>query len=433
MRSATHKVLHPVGGRPMLLHLMASLGSLAPDRTVVVAGDRADQIESALAGTSVAIAIQQPQLGTGHAVAQAEAALAAFSGDALILFGDAPLVSADTMQRLLDALHGPADPMLAVLAFRTDAPGAYGRVIVNDAGHVERIVEARDASPAELAVTLVNAGMMAVRGGALFPLLDRLSNDNAAGEYYLTDIVGLVTGDGGRAAAVEAPAGELLGVNTRAELAQVEAAFQQQRRQALMLAGVQMVAPETVFLSYDTVIGADSIVEPFVVFGPGVTVADRVTILGHSHIEGALIESDCRVGPFARLRPGTILRAGARVGNFVETKKAEIGPGAKANHLSYVGDAIVGADANIGAGTITCNYDGFGKHRTEIGRQVFVGSHATLIAPLCIGDGAVIGAGSWVGRDVPAGATHVARGVPELRPDGAERLRAHLRRRALQS
>lgn len=429
MRSALHKVLHPVGGRPMLLHLMATLGQLAPARTVVVAGDRAHQIEAAIADTGAAIAIQEPQLGTGHAVAQGRSALSGFDGDVLVLFGDAPLVSAGTMRALLGALHGPGSPALAVLAFRTDAPGAYGRVIAGPGGHVERIVEARDATPAELAVTLVNAGMMAVRGGALFGLLDRLSNSNAAGEYYLTDIVGLATGDGAQVAVVEAPAGELLGVNTRVELAAVEAAFQAQRRHALMLAGVHLVAPDTVFLSHDTDIGADSVVEPFVVFGPGVRVGEGVSILGHSHIEGAVIEPGCTVGPFARLRPGTVLRAGARVGNFVETKKAELGAGAKANHLSYVGDASVGAGANIGAGTITCNYDGYFKYRTVIGSGAFIGSNSALVAPVTIGDGAIVGAGSTITADVPADALALARGAQVVKPGRAARFRATMQAR----
>lgn len=422
MRSATHKVLHAIGGLPMLRHLMATLDALQPERTVVVVGDRAEQVESALAGFPATIAVQQPQRGTGHAVQQAEAALAGFLGDVLILFGDAPLVSARTMALLLERLRSGAT--LAVLAFEPDEPGAYGRVILNADGGVDAMVEAKDATPDQLAVRLCNAGIMAVRSEALFGLLAQVTDDNAAGEYYLPDIVGLALNAGGRAAIVTASADEVAGVNSRADLAAVEAMFQRRRRAEMMDAGVTLVAPDTVFFAADTRLAEDVTVEPYVVFGPGVVVARGTTIHSHSHIEGATIGENCAVGPFARLRPGTVLGAGAKIGNFVETKKTVLGDGAKANHLTYLGDATVGANANIGAGTITCNYDGFGKYPTIIGEDAFIGSNSALVAPVTIGDGAIVGAGSVITSDVEAGALATARGVLQQKPGWATRFRA---------
>lgn len=429
MRSEKHKVLHPIGGRPMLMHLLASLDTLAPQRRVVVVGDRADQLERALEGQDVAVAVQSPQLGTGHAVLQAEDALSGFSGIVLILFGDVPLLTAATMERLVQALEGPEAPAIAVLAFRPDEPGAYGRVIADDQGAILKMVEAKDATDAELAVTLCNSGLMAVRSGHLFDLLKMVGNANAAGEYYLPDIVMLARAAGLRAAVLEGSADEMIGVNSRAELAAAEALFQQRRRGELMAAGVTMVAPETVFLSHDTQLGRDCLVEPNVVFGPGVKAGENVLIRAHSHIEGAEIGDGCEVGPFARLRPGTVLGAGARVGNFVETKKAVLGPGAKANHLTYLGDAEVGANANIGAGTITCNYDGFFKYRTIIGEGAFIGSNSSLVAPVTIGAGAIVGAGSAITRDVPDDALEVTRADQSRREGWAARFRDRMKAR----
>ncbi|MGQ5701682.1 bifunctional UDP-N-acetylglucosamine diphosphorylase/glucosamine-1-phosphate N-acetyltransferase GlmU [Sandaracinobacteroides sp. A072] len=429
MRSEKHKVLHPIGGRPMLMHLLASLDTLAPQRRVVVVGDRADQLERALEGQDVAVAVQSPQLGTGHAVLQAEGALSGFSGIVLILFGDVPLLTAATMERLVQALEGPEAPAIAVLAFRPDEPGAYGRVIADDQGAILKMVEAKDATDAELAVTLCNSGLMAVRSGHLFDLLKMVGNANAAGEYYLPDIVMLARAAGLRAAVLEGSADEMIGVNSRAELAAAEALFQQRRRGELMAAGVTMVAPETVFLSHDTQLGRDCLVEPNVVFGPGVKAGENVLIRAHSHIEGAEIGDGCEVGPFARLRPGTVLGAGAKVGNFVETKKAVLGPGAKANHLTYLGDAEVGANANIGAGTITCNYDGFFKYRTIIGEGAFIGSNSSLVAPVTIGAGAIVGAGSAITRDVPDDALEVTRADQSRREGWAARFRDRMKAR----
>lgn len=424
MRSALHKVLHPLGGRPMLMHLMGSLESLAPERRVVVVGDKAEQLRDALAGTDVALAVQEPQLGTGHAVLQAEAALAGFAGTVLILFGDVPLVSAATMEQLAATVDAADGPAIAVLGFRPDVPGAYGRVIADADGRIQRMVEAKDATPDELAVRLCNAGLMAVRSEHLVPLLKQLGNANAAGEYYLVDIVMLAAAQGLGSVVLEAWADEVVGVNSRAELAQAEALFQARRRHELMASGVTLVAPETVFLSWDTEIGADTVVEPNCVFGPGVRVAGGVTIRAFSHLEGAEVATGCEVGPYARLRPGSRLEAGAKVGNFVETKKAVLGPGAKANHLSYIGDATVGAKANIGAGTITCNYDGFSKYRTEIGAGAFVGSNTALVAPVRVGDGAIVGAGSVITSDVGSDALALTRATQEQKAGWAARFRA---------
>jgi bifunctional UDP-N-acetylglucosamine pyrophosphorylase/glucosamine-1-phosphate N-acetyltransferase len=406
MKSSLHKVLHPVAHKAMMLHLVDNLAGLAPDHTVVVVGARREQVEAALAGRAISIATQSPQLGTGHAVQQAEAALTGFDGDVLILYGDAPLVTAATMARLRDALTADVDAV--VLGFRPADAGAYGRIIA-DGATITAMVEYKDASPAERAVTLCNSGLMAVRASALFPLLARVGNANAAGEYYLPDIIGLIIADGGTAQVIETDADEVAGVNSRAELAGVEAIWQRRRRAAAMADGVTLIDPGSVFFAHDTAIANDVTIEPFVVFGPGVDIATGTTIHAHSHIEGASIGEGCSVGPFARLRPGTVLGAKARIGNFVETKKAVLGAGAKANHLTYLGDATIGAGANIGAGTITCNYDGFFKYPTVIGAGAFIGSNSALVAPVTIGDGAIVGAGSTITADVPADALALVR------------------------
>jgi bifunctional UDP-N-acetylglucosamine pyrophosphorylase/glucosamine-1-phosphate N-acetyltransferase len=422
MKSDTHKVLHPIGGRPMLMHLLASLDELNPQRRVVVVGDKAEQLQAALSGSDVQLAVQDPQLGTGHAVLQAEAGLAGFSGVALILFGDVPLVRADTMARLVAAVNAGA--AIAVLGFRPPNPAAYGRVIADAGDRILKMVEAKDATPGELAVPLCNAGLMAVDATRLFALLKRVGNDNAAGEYYLPDIVMLANADSDVCRVLEAGTDEVLGVNSRSELAEAEALFQSLRRTELMAGGVTMIAPETVFLSFDTRIGRDSLVEPNVVFGPGVTLGDGVTIRAFSHLEGADVAGGCEVGPYARLRPGTVLGEGAKIGNFVETKKAVLGPGAKANHLTYLGDATIGAKANIGAGTITCNYDGFGKYPTTIGEGAFIGSNSALVAPVTIGDGAIVAAGSVITQDVAADALALGRAPQVSKTGWAARFRA---------
>lgn len=419
MKSARHKVLHAIAGKPMLRHLMDSLATLAPARTVVVVGALGEQVAAEVSGRADVVQ-QSPQLGTGHAVQQAQDALADFDGKILVLYGDAPLVPAATMQRLLDALAD--DVAVAVLGFRPDDPGAYGRIIAAD-GAILKMVEYKDASPAERAETLCNSGLMAVRGRDLFALLARVTNNNAAGEYYLPDVVGLALADGRACRVIETAADEVAGANSRAELAQLETIFQRRRRAELMAAGVTMQAPETVFLCADTSIAADVAIEPFVVFGPGVTIASGTRIRAHSHIEGAEIGANCEIGPFARLRPGTRLADGVKIGNFVETKNAELGAGAKANHLSYLGDARIGAGANIGAGTITCNYDGFFKYRTTIGAGAFIGSNSALVAPVTIGDGAIVAAGSTVTRDVAGDALALVRPEQTEKPGWAARFR----------
>lgn len=423
MKSDTHKVLHPIAGRPMLLHLIESVGALAPSRTIVVVGAGREQVEAAVAPHGAETVHQAEQLGTGHAVRQAETALAGFDGDVLILYGDVPLVPTATMRRMLDRLHGADNPAAVVLGFRPLDPAAYGRVIADRDGHIVKMVEFKDATPEERAETLCNSGLMAVRAQELFRLLARVGNDNAAGEYYLPDIVMLASADGRPSAVIETPAHEVIGVNSRSELAELEAEWQAARRARAMAEGATLIAPETVWFSYDTRIGRDVTIEPNVVFGPGAEVADDVVIHAFSHIEGARIESGASVGPFARLRPGTVLGEGAKIGNFVETKKAVLGPGAKANHLTYLGDATVGAGANIGAGTITCNYDGFFKYGTEIGAGAFIGSNSALVAPVRIGAGAIVGAGSVVTRDVDADALALARAPQEAKPGRAKRFR----------
>jgi bifunctional UDP-N-acetylglucosamine pyrophosphorylase/glucosamine-1-phosphate N-acetyltransferase len=428
MKSDLHKVLHPIAGRPMLLHLLATAETLSPQRKVVVVGAGREQVERAVAGHDVAIAVQAEQLGTGHAVAQARDALGGFEGDVLILYGDVPLVRAETMQALIARLNADDAPACVVLGFRPEEPSAYGRIIA-DGSIIDRMVEYKDASPVERAVTLCNSGLMAVRSADLFALLDGVGNDNAAGEYYLPDIVMLAAADGRPSAVVETDAHEVAGVNSRAELAALEAEWQARRRLEAMCDGVTLVAPETVFFAHDTKIERDVTVEPNVVFGPGVVVEQGAVIHAFCHLEGALVRSGANIGPYARLRPDADIGEGARVGNFVEVKKATLAKGAKANHLSYIGDATVGEGANIGAGTITCNYDGFGKYQTIIGAGAFIGSNSALVAPVTIGAGAIVGAGSTVTADVSPDALALVRPPQEEKPGWAARFRERMRAR----
>ena len=409
MRSDTHKVLHPIAGRPMLEHLLDTVDRLGADRRVVVVGKGREQVEAALAGHDALIAVQAEQKGTGHAVQQAQAALAGFDGTVIILYGDTPFVAAGTLDGMRERLEAPDQPGVVVLASCPADPGAYGRVILGEKDSIARMVEYRDANPAERAVRLCNSGMMAVRAGDLFRWLAQVGNANAAGEYYLPDIVMIAAAEGRGAVAIETDPWQTAGVNSRAELAALEHDWQQRRRGQALEEGATLIDPESVWFSFDTVLGRDVTIEPHVVFGPGVSVADRATIRAFSHIEGASVGAEAEVGPFARLRPGAELGRRARVGNFVEVKKARLGDGAKANHLTYLGDAEVGAGANIGAGTITCNYDGFSKYRTRIGERAFIGSNSALVAPVTIGDRAIVGAGSVVTRDVEADALGVTR------------------------
>ena len=423
MKSDLHKVLHPIAGQPMLGHLIGAVDTLGATAKVVVTGAGREQVEAFVAPLGVAVTTQEPQLGTAHAVQQGERALAGFDGDVLILYGDVPLVRPETMQAMLDRLNAADAPAAVVLGFRPADALAYGRIIAKADGTIEKMVEYKDASPAERDVDLCNSGLMAVRAADLWPLLAAVGNDNAAKEYYLPDIIMIAAAQGRTSAVIEAEAWEVAGVNSRAELATVEAEWQQRRRATAMADGASLIAPETVWFAHDTVVGRDVTIEPQVFFGPGVTIGDGVMIHGFSHIEGAVIRNGAEIGPYARLRPGADIGEQAKIGNFVEVKKAKFGKGAKANHLSYIGDADVGAKANIGAGTITCNYDGFLKYRTVIGAGAFVGSNSALVAPVAIGDGAIVGAGSVLTRDVEADALAVARGKQENHPGWATKFR----------
>ena len=418
MKSDLHKVLHPIAGRPMLKHLLASLGELNPARQVIVAGDRREQIEAALAGSGAEVVVQEPQLGTAHAALMAKQALAGFDGLVLVCFGDVPFLSSATAARLCAALDGAK---VAVLGFRPADTAAYGRIIADAAGTVTKMVEHKDASPEERAVNLCNSGVIVAHSDDMWRLLAKVDCNNAAQEYYLPDVATHAIAEGARVAVVEADESEVMGINSRAELAEAEGRWQQRRRRAAMDDGATLIAPETVWFAWDTQLGRDVLIEPNVFFGPGVTVADGVKIRANCHIEGASLASGVEVGPFARLRPGTVLEEKAKIGNFVEVKKATMGAGAKANHLSYIGDAEVGAGANIGAGTITCNYDGYFKYKTIIGERAFIGSNSALVAPVKIGADAIVAAGSAVTRDVAAGELRIVRGEQLVKPGWADR------------
>ena len=428
MKSGRHKVLHPIAGRAMIDHLLASLEALQPARTVVVVGQGREQLEKHLAGRAEVV-VQEPQLGTAHAVQQAEAALAGFAGDVLVLYADVPFVRAGTMRAMLDRLDLEDGPAAVVLGFEPPDTLSYGRVIASG-DRIAWMVEHKDASEDQRKVGLCNSGLLAARAEDIFPLLARVGNDNAQGEFYLPDIVNLAIEDGRTCAVVrtEDP-DEVAGINSRAELAEAEDRWQRGRRQQAMADGASLVAPETVFFSWDTQLGRDVTVEPNVVFGPGVGVADGATIHAFCHLEGARIGGGVSVGPFARLRPGTVLEPGSRVGNFVEVKNAVLGQGAKANHLTYLGDATVGAGANIGAGTITCNYDGYFKHRTTIGPRAFIGSNSALIAPVSIGADAIVAAGSAVSRDVADGELRMVRAEQLVKPGWADRFHDAMRKK----
>lgn len=425
MRSDTHKVLHPIAGRPMLMHLLATVEAMGAGRSVVVVGKGREQLEKALAGHGVATALQAEQKGTGHAVQMAEEALGGVDGPVLILYGDTPFVTRETLQDMLDRLNADDDPGVVVLASSPADGKTYGRVILGEGDRISKMVEYKDANEAERAVKLCNSGMMAVGSKDLFRWLAKVGNANAAGEYYLPDIVMIAKDEGRNPVVIEGEPFETAGVNSRAELAALEEDWQSRRRWQALELGATLIDPESVWFSADTELGRDCTIEPHVVFGPGVKIADGATIRAFSHIEGAVIATGCEVGPFARLRPGTVLGEGAKVGNFVEVKKAELGAGAKASHLSYIGDATVGEKANIGAGTITCNYDGFGKYQTEIGAGAFIGSNSALVAPVIIGAGAIVGAGSVVTKNVAPDELVIARGEQKGFAGWAARFRAH--------
>jgi bifunctional UDP-N-acetylglucosamine pyrophosphorylase / glucosamine-1-phosphate N-acetyltransferase len=430
MRSDTHKVLHPIAGKALLMHLLDSVDRLGAERRVVVVGKGRDQVEKAIAGRNVTIAHQAEQKGTAHAVQQAREALAGYDGAVLILYGDTPFVEPETLKRMLDRLDGGGGPGVVVLASTPADPLNYGRIMLGEGDRIAKMVEFKDATDEERAVRLCNSGMMAVRAEDLFRWLDQVGNDNAAGEYYLPDVVNIAAAEGRDAVVIEGDPYETAGVNSRAELAHLELDWQRRRREQALQDGATLIDPESVWFAADTKLGRDVTVEPHVVFGPGVEIADGATIKAFSHIEGATISTKAVIGPFARLRPGAKIGEKAKVGNFVEVKKAVLGPGAKVNHLSYIGDADIGADANIGAGTITCNYDGFGKYNTVIGEGAFIGSNSALVAPVTVGDGAIVGAGSVITKDVDADSLAVERSEQKGIAGWAKRFREKMTRKA---
>ena len=422
MKSSTPKVLHKVAGLPILGHVIAALREAGVSRIMVVTSPDGEAVRAYARAQDCESVIQDKQLGTGHAAAAAGAALADFSGTLIINNGDMPMVTADTIRASLDAAAATG---FSILAFRPADPGAYGRVLTDREGHLDRIVEYKDAGEAERAVTLCNAGTLATDAAKFFRWAAALDNKNAQGEFYLTDVPAIAKKDGVKCAIAIADEIAVMGVNSRAELAEAEARMQQRLRARALANGVGMIAPETVYLSHDTVIEADAQIGPYVVFGPGVRIASGVEIKAFSHVEGADVGRGAIVGPYARLRPGAKIADNAHIGNFVEIKNAAIESGAKVNHLTYIGDARIGAGANIGAGTITCNYDGFRKTHTDIGAGAFIGSNSALIAPVRIGDGAIIGAGSVIAKDVAADALALTRAEQKETPGWARGFRAH--------
>ncbi|WP_269514259.1 bifunctional UDP-N-acetylglucosamine diphosphorylase/glucosamine-1-phosphate N-acetyltransferase GlmU [Brevundimonas subvibrioides] len=417
MKSPVPKVLHPVGHRAMLDHAIDAAEALGCERIVVVVGAHSPEVRAHVVKRlgEDAIAVQDPPLGTGHAVRAAEAVLGDFVGQVVVTYGDVPLLRASDIEAVFGAHDG-----VTVIGFEAADPGAYGRLVM-DGDTLTAITEAKEASAEVLALTTCNSGVMAAPVGLLFDLLAEVTNENARGEFYLTDVVELARKRGAPTRAVMASEDSVMGVNAQAELATAEALFQKVQRETFLAAGVTMSAPETVHFAWDTRVGAGTVIEPFVVFGPGVTVAERARIRSFSHIEGATVATGAEVGPYARLRPGADLGEGTKVGNFVEVKNVRMEAGAKANHLSYLGDGSVGAGANIGAGTIFCNYDGFNKARTVVGEGAFVGSNSALVAPVSIGAGAIVGSGSVITEDVPADAMALGRGR-QVNKDGAGRV-----------
>ena len=420
MNSDLPKVLHPIAQAPMLVHAMRAGSVLSPERTVIVTGHGSEAVAKVAQDEDgdARIAVQEEQLGTAHAVGQARTALDGFDGDIVVLYGDTPFLQPDTLERMVEA-RSRND--LVILGFDAADPARYGRLVMNG-DTLERIVEFKDASDEERAITFCNSGLLACNAQLLFPLIDAVENNNASGEYYLTDVVEIARKRGLNVTAVACDEAQTLGVNSRADLAAADAVFQARARAELLDMGVTLMAPDTVYLSADTVIGRDTVIEPNVVFGPGVTVESGATIRAFSHLEGCHVSRGAIVGPYARLRPGAELAENTRVGNFVEIKNAEIAEGAKVNHLSYIGDASVGAATNIGAGTITCNYDGVMKHKTTIGANVFIGSNTMLVAPVTVGDGAMTATCTVVTKDVAPEALAVARAKQENKPGYARKL-----------
>ena len=430
MKSHLPKPLHRLGGKPLLAWVLDSATAAGSEQHVVITPKDSDVIDGFISsyseqrGTNIATAIQHPAHGTGHAVEQARDALKDYKGIVLVAFADTPLIYAETYQALAQALHDDNDAAIACLGFMAEDPTGYGRFVTDDKGHLLKIVEEKATTPEERAITFVNAGIMALRAPMVFELLDNLAYNQAAGEKYLTDCIELARGNGQHVITLTASEDEVMGINTRRHLAEAEAILQSRLRQAAMDSGATLIAPETVFLHHDTVLEQDVIIEPHVVFGPDVHVGEGTEIKSFSHLEGAVLGACCIIGPYARLRPGTRLGEGVKIGNFVETKNTEMGELAKANHLTYLGDASIGARANIGAGTITCNYDGTNKHKTSIGEEAFIGSNTALVAPVSVGDRAMIGAGSTITRDIADDDLGLTRGEMKSIKGGATKLRA---------
>ena len=418
MKSPLPKVLHPVGGRAMLDHAIDAAQALGCQKIIVVVGTHSPEVRAHVVKRlgEAAIAVQDPPLGTGHAVRAAEQTLAGFDGDVVVTYGDVPLLKAAD----IEPVFNPEG--LTVIGFEARDPGAYGRLIL-DGDALAAITEAKEASPEVLAITACNSGVMAAPADLLFALLADVRNDNAKGEYYLTDVVELARKAGRPTRAVFAAEDSVMGVNSQAELAQAEALFQSVQRDAFLAAGVTMAAPDTVHFAWDTQVGGGTMIEPFVVFGPGAVIEGGARIRSFSHIEGARVASGAEVGPYARLRPGADLAEGVKIGNFVEVKNVKMAAGAKANHLAYLGDGSIGAAANIGAGTIFCNYDGFNKAQTEVGAGAFVGSNSSLVAPVVIGAGAIVASGSVITEDVPADALAFGRARQTHKPDAGAAFR----------
>lgn len=426
MKSDLPKVLHPIAGAPMLHHALRAVSVLEPAHTIVVAGHGSDQVHASAMefDPSVQVVIQQEQLGTGHAVDQAHEALEGFDGDVVVVFGDTPFLQPDTLTRMVEARRSHD---VVVLGFDiAEVQPRYGRLVM-DGDRLIKIVEYKDATEDERAIRFTNSGLMACDAKVLFELLSEVTNDNASGEYYLTAVPELANARGLKVTAVKCDEAETLGVDSRSDLAEADAIFQARARAELLDSGVTMMAPDTVYLSFDTVIGRDALIEPNVVFGPNVTVESGATIRAFSHLEGCHVSRGAIVGPYARLRPGAELAEDVRIGNFVEVKNAALATGAKVNHLSYIGDASVGEASNIGAGTITCNYDGVMKHRTEIGARAFIGSNTMLVAPVSVGDEAMTGSGSVITSDVEDGALAIARAPQVEKPGMARKLFEMLR------
>ena len=424
MKSDIPKVMHEIAGAPLLVHVLAAAKAASIDETCVVVGSGMEEVASAARSvdSGLPVFVQAEQRGTADAVKAAQAAFAGFGGAVMVLYGDTPLLRAETIDRLRRELADGAD--IVAIGFEASDPTGYGRLLLDERGRLIGIREHKDASEQERALTLCNSGIMGFGSiKTLADLVSRIGNANAKGEFYLTDAVELAHAGALDTRMLRADADEVLGVNSRAELAEAEAAMQRRLRDKIMAEGATLLAPETVFLSHDTKVGKDVVIEPNVIIGPGVVIEDNATIRGFCHFVGARIGTNAEVGPFARLRPGAELGTNTKVGNFVEIKKSEIAEGAKVNHLTYIGDASVGARVNIGAGTITCNYDGIAKHRTEIGAGAFIGSNSSLVAPIKIGEGAYIGSGSVISKDVPADALALTRAPQEERLGWATRFR----------